>query len=237
MLTRLYRFRRVIASCILAMSILLGLYEWLFVDLPTPDALVSRASTSTTKITDRHGRPLYEFLDPRTGARTRVSLADIPIYLQQATIATEDATFYTNPGVSGRAILRAIYLNAAQGEIVSGGSTITQQVARLVLMAPQERTQRTLDRKLREAILAVRLSRAYDKDTLLEMYLNEVYYGNLAYGIEAAARAYFGVHARDLDLAQCAMLAGLPQAPSGYNPLVYYDEARNRHGSAGRRPP
>jgi membrane peptidoglycan carboxypeptidase len=98
----------------------------------------------------------------------------------------------------------------------------------LVLMTPQERTQRTLDRKLREAILAVRLSRAYDKDTLLEMYLNEVYYGNLAYGVEAAAQGYFGVHARDLDLAQCALLAGLPQAPSRYNPLVYYDEAKAR---------
>jgi 1A family penicillin-binding protein len=223
---RPFRLRYLIFSLLVLAA--LCLYELLFADLPAPDALITRASAGATKITDRHGQLLYEILDPRTGSRTRVSLADIPVYLQQATIATEDATFYTNPGVSPRAIVRALYLNTREGGIVSGGSTITQQVARLVLMTHQERAQRTLVRKLREAILAVRLSRAYDKDTVLEMYLNETYYGNLAYGVEAAAQVYFGVHARDLDLAQCALLAGLPQAPAGYDPLVYYDAAEAR---------
>jgi penicillin-binding protein 1C len=220
-------FRLLIFAALVLLG-LLGFYRWLTADLPTPDTLVVRASTGTTKIFDRHGQLLYEILDPRTGARTRVPLADVPIYLQQATVATEDATFYTNPGVSLWAIVRALVLNARQGEVVSGGSTITQQVARLVLMAPQERAQRTLVRKLREALLALRLSRVYDKDTLLEMYLNEVYYGNLAYGIEAAAQAYFGVHTRDLDLAQCALLAGLPQAPALHDPLVRQDAAKAR---------
>lgn len=228
-LTRPFRLRHLIFSLlILAVLVLFGLYRLLFADLPAPDALITRASTGTTKITDRHGQLLYEILDPRTGSRTRVSLPDVPLYLRQAAVATEDATFYTNPGVSPRAIVRALYLNTREGEVVSGGSTITQQVARLVLMTPRERTQRTLVRKLREAILAVRLSRTYDKDTLLEMYLNETYYGNLAYGVEAAAQVYFGVHVRDLDLAQCALLAGLPQAPVGYDPLVYYDAAKAR---------
>ncbi|MDY7080807.1 MAG: transglycosylase domain-containing protein [Chloroflexota bacterium] len=228
MFARPLRPRHLIFLLLLATLVLLGLYESLFADLPTPDTLITRASTGTTKITDRHGRLLYEILDPHTGSRTRVPLADVPVYLQRATIATEDATFYTNPGVSPRAIVRALYLNTREGEIVSGGSTITQQVARLVLMTPQERARRTMTRKLREAILAVRLSRAYDKDTLLEMYLNEAYYGNLAYGVEAAAQVYFGVHARDLDLAQSALLAGLPQAPASHDPLVNYDAARAR---------
>ncbi|MCP4534140.1 MAG: penicillin-binding protein, partial [Delftia sp.] len=164
----------------------------------------------------------------RTGSRTRVSLPDVPGYLQQATIATEDATFYANPGVSLTAIVRAMYLNARNGEIVSGGSTITQQVARMVLMTPHERAQRTLTRKLREAILAARISNAYDKDTILEIYLNEIYYGNMAYGIEAAAQTYFGARARDLDLAQCSLLAGLGQAPALYDPLVHFDAAKAR---------
>jgi 1A family penicillin-binding protein len=229
MFARLFHRRRLTFLLLILLALaLFGFCEWLFADLPTPDALVTRASTGTAKIYDRNGQLLYEILDPRTGSRTRADLADIPIYLQQATIATEDATFHTNPGVSLWAIARALYLNTRQGRVVSGGSTITQQVARLVLMTPQERAQRTLVRKLREAILAVRLSRAYDKDTLLEMYLNETYYGNLAYGIEAAAQIHFGVHARDLDLAQCALLAGLPQAPAVYNPLVHYDAAKTR---------
>jgi membrane peptidoglycan carboxypeptidase len=110
-------------------------------------------------------------------------------------------------------------INLRGGEILSGGSTITQQLARNLLLSPQERTQVTLTRKLREAILAWRLARTYSKDEILTLYLNETYYGNLTYGIEAASRAYFGKHATELDLAECAMLAGLPQSPANYNPL------------------
>ena len=105
----------------------------------------------------------------------------------QATIATEDASFYRNPGVDGWAIARALYINWQGGEILSGGSTITQQLARNLLLSPQERREVSLTRKLREAILAWRLARTYSKDEILTLYLNETYYGNLAYGLEAPA--------------------------------------------------
>ena len=114
------------------------------------------------------------------------------------------------------------------GEVLSGGSTITQQLARNLLLSPQERTQRTLTRKLRESILAWRLARAYTKDQVLQLYLNEANYGNLAYGIEAAAQTYFSKHAGELDLSECALLAGLPQSPAAYDPLANPQAARDR---------
>ncbi len=109
-----------------------------------------------------------------------------------------------------------------------GGSTITQQVARNLLLLPEERSQISLERKLREAILAWRLARTYSKDEILTIYLNESYYGNLAYGIEAAARTYFAKSAAELDLAECALLAGLPQSPARYNPLENPASAKAR---------
>ncbi|MFB0545387.1 MAG: penicillin-binding protein, partial [Anaerolineae bacterium] len=146
----------------------------------------------------------------------------------QATIATEDASFYTNPGIDLKAILRAIIINLQGHEVLSGGSTITQQLARNILLSPKERSQRTLIRKLRESILAYRLARTYSKDEILALYLNETYYGNMAYGVEAAAQIYFGKHAAELDLAECALLAGLPQSPARYNPLTDPKAARER---------
>src|SRR4029434_1890969 len=124
----------------------------------------------------------------------------------------------TNPGIDPAAILRAIWINVQGGEVLSGGSTITQQVARNLLLDPHERSERTLTRKLRETILAYRLAQRYTKEEILALYLNQTEYGNLSYGIDAAARAYFGKSVQELDLAECAMLAGLPQAPSLYDP-------------------
>ncbi len=224
------RKKQCLALLLLGCLALIGAwaYRELIADLPAPDALLTHASSGTTKILDRDGELLYEIFDPRSGARTRLQLADIPTYCRQATIATEDAGFYTNPGVDLRAIVRAALQNAQSGEIVSGGSTLTQQVARMILMQPDERTERSLRRKLREAILAYRISQVYSKDDILALYLNQVYYGQMAYGLEAAAQTFFGVHARDLDLAQCALLAGLPQAPAYYNPLVNPDAAQER---------
>ena len=196
--------------------------------LPLPDPLAQRASSPTTQIYDRHGQLLYEVIDPHTGKHTPLPLAEIPLILQQATIATEDASFYTNPGVDLRAILRAVWINLRGGEVLSGGSTITQQVARNLLLSPQERVQRTLTRKLRESILAWQLAQRYSKDQILELYLNETYYGNFAYGVEAAAQAYFAKSAAELDLAEATLIAGLPQAPSAYNPLVDPQAARAR---------
>nr|MBI2904514.1 transglycosylase domain-containing protein [Chloroflexota bacterium] len=192
----------------------------LFTDLPSLDRLTENLTVPSTKILARDGRLLYEVTDPAGAHHTTLPLADIPRACRQATIAVEDASFYTNPGVDVVGIARAVWINLRGGEVLSGGSTITQQVARNMLLDPQERAERTLLRKLRESILAWRLARAYSKDDILALYLNQTYYGHLAYGIEAAARTYFGRGARDLDLAQCALLAGLPQAPALFDPLT-----------------
>jgi penicillin-binding protein 1C len=197
-------------------------------DLPSPDSLLAHASSGSTKIVDRNGRLLYEIVDLRTGAHTRLTLAGIPLACRQATIATEDASFYSNTGIDLRGIVRAALQNTRSGEIVSGGSTITQQLARLLLFSTEERAERTLTRKLREAILAMRIAGRFGKDELLTLYFNEIYYGNWAYGLEAAAQTYFGTSAHNLDLAQCALLAGLPQLPAQYDPVIHPDAARDR---------
>ncbi len=175
------------------------------------------AQFETTRILDRNGNELYEILDPSAGRRTYVPLSKISPLLVAATIATEDKSFYSHPGFDLFAIIRALWQNYTQGEIVSGASTIPQQLARALLLSPEERTQRTYLRKAREIILAAEISRRYSKDEILELYLNEIYYGNLAYGIEAAAETYFGTTADRLTLAQAAFLAGLPQSPAVYD--------------------
>ena len=200
----------------------------LLADLPSMAALDHHTLTPTTQILDRQGRLLYEIMDPQAGKHTYVPLEEIPLALRQATIATEDATFYNNPGVDPTAIARALWINLRGGEVLSGGSTITQQLARNLLLSPSEREERTLMRKMRESILAWRMARHLSKDDILELYLNQIYYGNLAYGAEAAAQAYFGKHVSELDLAECALFAGLPQAPALYNPLEHGDLASTR---------
>jgi 1A family penicillin-binding protein len=205
-----------------------GVYAWLFVDLPSPDALYQHAAAPSTRILDRHGRLLYAISDPHQGRHTPIGFEDIPPACRDATIATEDANYYSHPGVDLVGIVRALWINLQGGEVLSGASTITQQVARNLLLSPAERNQRTLTRKLRESILAWRLTQQFGKDDILTLYLNEVNYGNLAYGIEAAAQVYFGKAAGELDLAECALLAGLPQAPALYDPLVDLDAAKER---------
>jgi len=205
-----------------------ALRAWLFVDLPSLDTLSSNLAAPSTKILDRHGRLLYTISDPHAGRHTPIPLSKVPPACRQATIATEDANFYSNPGVDVVAILRAVWINVRGGEVLSGGSTITQQLARNLLLSPRERNQITLTRKLRESILAWRLARAYTKDQLLLLYLNEANYGNLAYGVEAAAQTYFGKHADELDLSECALLAGLPQSPAVHDPLANPQAARER---------
>src|SRR5512135_609710 len=205
-----------------------GIYAWLFVDLPSLDTLYQHAAATSTKIVDRTGKVLYEIADPHRGKHTPVKLSDIPQYCQQATIATEDANYYSHPGVDVVGILRALWINLQGGEVLSGGSTITQQLARNLLLSSEERAQRTLTRKLRESILAWRITQQFTKDDILDLYLNEVYYGNLAYGIEAAAQTYFGKSAGELDLAECALLAGLPQSTALYDPLTNLAAAKQR---------
>ena len=197
-----------------------GLYQYYAIakDLPTIADLKQRAAQfETTRILDREGNILYEILDPNAGRRTYVTLDKISPYLVAATLATEDKEFYNHPGYDIFAIVRAFLQNQEGNEIVSGASTITQQLARNLLFTTEERNNQSYERKLREAVLAAEITRRYSKDEILEIYMNENYYGNLAYGVEAAAQTYFGLHASQLDLGQAAFIAGLPQAPSIYD--------------------
>ncbi|MBX3047739.1 MAG: transglycosylase domain-containing protein [Anaerolineales bacterium] len=205
---------------LLTAGVAFALYEYAVIaaSLPSVDDLRAHASQfETTRILDAEGNLLYEILDPSAGRRTYVPLEDISPTLVAATIATEDKEFYNHPGFNVTAIFRAFTQNYSSGEVVSGASTITQQLARILLFSPEEAGEQSYMRKVREAILASEITRRYSKDEILELYLNEIYYGNLAYGIEAAAQTYFGATAGQLSLSQASLLAGLPQAPSVYD--------------------
>ncbi len=208
----------VVVTMLCGISFIFYQYVQIAQSLPDVTKLRERASQfETTRILDRNGNVLYEILDPSAGRRTYVSLERISPYLVASTIATEDKEFYSHPGFDLFAIFRAFYQNYTGGGIVSGASTITQQLARNLLFTPEERNELSYNRKIREAVLAAELTRVYSKDEILELYLNENYYGNLAYGVEAAAETYFGTTADKLTLGQATFLAGLPQAPSIYD--------------------
>ena len=225
-------WRRLGLALVICISLIavagVGLYFWLLADLPPLDNLYDYTAAPSSKIYDRRGRLLFEMPPPHGGRHSPVPLEEIPESLRQAVIATEDARFYQHPGVDAWAIVRALWINVRGGEILSGGSTITQQLARNLLLSPEERYAQTLRRKMREAVLAWRIARRYSKDEILELYLNEIYFGAMAYGAEAAAQTYFGKHVRDLDVAESAMLAGLPQAPAYLNPLENLPAAKER---------
>ncbi|HEX7973684.1 MAG TPA: transglycosylase domain-containing protein [Anaerolineales bacterium] len=224
---RLKLLRLFLPMAVLALLAALGLY-WLFAGLPSVEALPTTFNTPSVRITDRQGRLLYEALPEQGGRHSVAPLSAIPLCLRQATIATEDGSFYTNPGVDLRGILRAVWINLRGGETLSGGSTITQQVARNLLLSAGERTERSLRRKLRESYLAWQLARRFSKDDVLALYLNQTYYGGMAYGVEAASQTYFAKPVTELDLAECALLAGLPQAPGAYNPFTAPEAAKSR---------
>lgn len=225
--------RRWLIAALVVLILLIGVIgvrAWLFAELPDVNDLSGGLARPSIRITDRYGRLLYEVIGGEAGRHTTVPISSVPQACIDATVATEDANFYTNPGVDVVGIVRAVWINVRGGEVISGGSTITQQVARNVLLDPNERAERTLTRKLRESILAYRLSKRYSKDEILALYLNQTYYGNLAYGIDAAARAYFGKSVDELGLAECALIAGLPQAPALYDPLTDPEAGKARQG-------
>lgn len=203
---------------------LLGGYLWLAKDLPSIDN-IHGIQFETTRIYDRHGELLYEMYDTSAGKRTYTTIEQMPKDLINATIAVEDASFEKNNGLDPLAIVRAVYINYT-GRGSSGASTITQQLVRRVLLP--EKDEHTLTRKLREAVLAVRMTEKYSKEKILEIYLNEIYYGSFSYGVAAAADTYYGKPLKELTLAQCAMLAGLPQLPGDYDPNINFDMARAR---------
>ncbi|MBE2235906.1 MAG: transglycosylase domain-containing protein, partial [Anaerolinea sp.] len=180
----------------------------------------------TTRITDRRGSLLAELWEE--GRRTWLPLSRISPHLIDATIATEDATFYSNLGIDPARIAGAALQNAQQGDVVSGASTITMQLARNLFLGPDDRYSQNMDRKMLEAGLAQELTTLFSKDELLEMYLNLLNYGHLAYGPEAASQVYFGKSAAELSLAEATLLAGIPQQPANLDPLKNFDAARAR---------
>lgn len=218
-----------VLGIVIAGALLVYQYFSIAATLPSVDDLRNKASQfETTRFYDRNGNVIYEMLDPNAGRRTYIPLAKISPYVVAATIATEDKEFYQHPGFDPIAIARAMIQNYTSKEVVSGASTITQQLARALLLDPSERTEQTIRRKAREIILAAEIERRYSKEEILELYLNEIYYGNIAYGIEAASETYFNTTADQLDLAQSAFLAGLPQSPATYDIYSNRDATLNR---------
>ena len=187
-------------------------YQRLTADLPPVSELENYQPSLVTKVYDRYGELIADFFIEK---RILVPLADIPLHVRQATIAAEDRRFYSHGGVDLWGILRAVRVNMQARGTKEGASTITQQVARTLFL----NRERTLARKVREAILAWRIERHYSKDQILEIYLNQIFYGHNAYGIEAAAQLYFGKSVKELTVSEAALLAGLPPAPNSYSPL------------------
>ena len=194
----------------------LGVVDYFAGDLPSIDQLQASSLQQTTRIVDRNGNLIAAVYHEN---RTVVPLSKISIRLQTATIDTEDRTFYANSGVDYRRLAIAIIYDLTHRTSTIGGSTITQQVVKNNVLDTAEAQSRTISRKFRELVLAEEMERRYTKQQILELYMNTINYGNGAYGVEAAAETYFGVHAADVSWAQATFLAGLPQAPAYYDPF------------------
>lgn len=192
-------------------------YFTILKDLPSPTKLASKNLPQSTQIFDRNETLLYTIYAQRN--QTFLSLGEIPIDMRNATIAIEDKDFYRHGAIDIRGIIRAAYATLVRKEL-QGGSTLTQQLVKNSLLTPE----RTITRKIKEVILAFATELLYPKDKILEMYLNQSPYGGTAYGVEAAAQAYFGKRAKDLTLSESALLAGLPEAPTTYSPFGAYPE-------------
>jgi len=215
-------------ALIIAFSTAIVLYFYVARDLPSADGIVkARQQFQTTLIYDRSGQTvLYQVIDPTKGDRQWSPIEDIPADLLHATVAIEDKTFFNNAGFDMRGIARAIFVTLSGGNL-QGGSTITQQVVKNTLIAPDQRTLPSLQRKLKEIILAAEISRRYSKAEILELYVNTNFYGNLAYGIDAASKVYFDKPVHNLTLGEAALLAAIPQNPQ-LNPLDNWQAARSR---------
>ena len=199
-------------------SLLLGL---VLLKIPDIRTISEYQPAQASEILDRHGNVIERIY---TENRTVIPLATMPSYLPQAFIAAEDSRFYSHPGLDLWSVFRAAINNMRSGRRGQGGSTITQQVAKSLLLTPEK----TYLRKFKEAILAWRIDTLLSKDEVLHIYLNQIYLGNGAHGVEAASQAYFAKHAKDLTLGEAALLAGLPQAPSRYAPHRHLEAARKR---------
>ena len=197
-------------------------------DLPDVRKLKDHQPSTITQIYSDKDEKIAEFYIEK---RIIVSLENIPLVLKQATLAVEDSNFYYHFGIDPKAIFRAFITNLKAGYVVEGGSTITQQLTKTMFLS----REKTLPRKIKEAILAVRLELVFSKDEILELYLNQIYYGHGTYGVEAAARTYFGKSVKELTIAECAMIASLPKAPNNYSPYRNPKKARKRRNHVIRR--
>src|SRR5499426_1653665 len=189
--------------------------------LPSVTALETLQPIQGTKIYDDNDEAITELHVER---RILVPLAQIPQSLRDAILATEDRRFYSHWGIDPIGVARAVIQNYRRGRIVEGGSTITQQLTKVLFLTPDK----SLERKLKEAVLALELERRYSKDRILEMYLNQVYFGHGSYGVEAAARTFFGKPVSELSVKESALIAGLPRAPSNYSPFDRPEAAKRR---------
>jgi penicillin-binding protein 1A len=206
---------------LLGCSLLLGAYFVVAGSLPKVDTLADYRPPIITRVFSDDGTVIAEFYKER---RIVVPVERMPRQLIQAFVSAEDSNFFQHQGIDLVSILRAAVKNVLAGGIVQGGSTITQQVAKSLLLTPEKK----FSRKFKEAILAWRMEKTLSKEDILYLYINQIYLGHGAYGVEAAAENYFDKNVEDLSLAECAMLAGLPQAPSRYSPYQHFARAKER---------
>lgn len=214
--------RRNIALSIISLLILLSFYFWILKDLPSPTKLSSSAIPQSTQIFDRNDKLLFTIYKNKD--QVFIPLSEIPKPMQQATLAIEDKNFYYHGAIDLKGITRAMFSIVFKQEL-QGGSTLTQQLVKNSLLSPE----RTILRKVKEVLLAFATEAVYSKNEIMEMYLNQTPYGGTAYGVEAAAKTYFGKKAKDLTLPEAALLAGLPEAPSTNSPFgAHPDYAKRR---------
>lgn len=197
-------------------------------ELPSASKLEEYVPPLVTQVIDTNGLPVGEFFTER---RTTIPLTQIPVDLRNAVMAVEDTDFYQHWGINPKAILRAMIANTRAGRVVQGGSTLTQQLAKTIFLT----RRKTLDRKFKELLLTLQIEKRYSKDEILQLYLNQIYFGGGAYGVEAAARLYFDKHAQELNLPECALLAGLIRSPNYYSPFTDPERAKDRRATILRR--
>lgn len=215
-------------GAITAVVALYALYQWAAADLPSFSKVADYRPAQVTTVLARDGSLIGQFYREK---RYLITINQMAKHVPLAFLAVEDSEFYTHPGINFLAIARAFIANLQSGSIRQGGSTITQQVVKRLMLTPEK----SYERKIKEAILSFRIEEQLSKDDILTIYLNQIFLGNNAYGIESAARTYFGKHALDLSIAEAAMLAGLPQSPSANNPFRHPKAARERQEHVLRR--
>ena len=205
-------FYFLLAASLVAIAALAGLLWYVVPDLPQTNELSDTHLQTPMQVFTQDGKLIAEFGEKR---RHPVAIDDVPLAMRQAFLAAEDDRFYDHPGVDWIAIVRAALDLLQSGAKRQGGSTITMQVARNFFLSPEK----TYERKLKEIVLALKIERELSKDQILELYLNKIFLGHRAYGVGAAAQVYYGKSLDELSLAQHAMIAGLPKAPSRTNPV------------------